>query len=195
MATVATDPNSALTDASSALTDQVEPEGLYEVIDGRIVEKTIGVYENLLAAVFFGILDRHMEMNPVGWVVQEMIFDLRPQINRERRPDVAVVSFERWPRDRLIPEARSWAVVPDLAVEILSPTNTTDSIAEKLAEYFHVGVRQVWVVYPRHAWIYVYTSVTSVSVLAPGAELDDSDVLPGLRLSIKDLFEKAGQRR
>ena len=194
MASVATDPNSALTDPTSALTDHVEPEGLYEMIDGRIVEKATGVYENLLAAVFFGVLDRYMEANSVGWVVQEMIFDLRPQINRERRPDVAVVSFERWPRDRPIPEARSWAVVPDLAVEILSPTNTTDSIAEKLEEYFHVGVRQVWVVYPRQAWIYVYTSVTSVRVLAPGAELDGSDVLPGLRLSIKDLFEKAGQR-
>jgi Uma2 family endonuclease len=186
MAPVATDPN-------GPLTDQVEPEGLYEVIDGRIVEKAIGVYENSLAAVMFGVLDRYTEANPVGRVVQEMIFDLRPQVNRERRPDVAFVSFERWPRDRRIPRTRSWVVIPDLAVEIISLTNTADNVAEKLQEYFHVGVRQVWVVYPRQAWVYVYTSTTSVSVLEPGTELDGGDVLPGLRLSVRDLFDKAGE--
>jgi len=186
MATVATD-------LQSALTDQVEPDGLYEVIDGRIVEKAMGVYENWLAAVMFGVLDRYTEANPVGRVVQEMIFDLRPQVNRERRPDVAFVSFERWPSDRRIPRTQSWAVIPDLAVEIVSLTNTADNVAEKLQEYFHVGVRQVWVVYPRQAWVYAYTSTTSVVVLAPGAELDGGNVLPGLRLSVRDVFDKAGE--
>jgi Uma2 family endonuclease len=178
---------------ATVATDQVEPDGLYEVIDGRIVEKTIGVYENWLAAVMFGVLDRYTEANPVGRVVQEMIFDLRPQVNRERRPDVAFVSFERWERDRRIPRTRSWVVIPDLAVEIVSLTNTADNVAEKVQEYFQVGVRQVWVVYPRQAWVYVYTSTTSVRVLVPGDELDGGNVLPGLRLSVRDLFDKAGE--
>jgi Uma2 family endonuclease len=123
-----------------------------------------------------------------------MMFDLRPEVNRERRPDVAFVSFERWPRERPIPGTRSWAVIPDLAVEIISPTNTADDIAEKLQEYFHVGVRQVWVVYPRQAWVYVYTSTKSVRVLAPGGDLDGGDVLPGLQISVTDLFDRAGER-
>jgi Uma2 family endonuclease len=185
VATVATDPE-------GALTDQVEPDGLYEVIDGRIVEKAMGAYENWLAGVFFGVLDRYTEANPVGRAVQELIFDFRPAVNRERRPDVAFVSFERWPRDRRVPQTRSWGVIPDLAVEMISPTNTADDIAEKLQEYFHVGVRLVWVVYPRQAWVYVYTSTRSVRVLAPGADLDGGDVLPGFRMSVKDLFDKAG---
>ena len=79
-------------------TDQGEPDGLYEVIDGRIVEKTMGVYENWLAAVMYGRLDRYADENPIGRAVIEMIFDLRPHVNRERRPDVAFVSFERWAR-------------------------------------------------------------------------------------------------
>jgi Uma2 family endonuclease len=187
LATVASDPN-------AALTVQVEPDGLYEVIDGRIVEKVMGAYENWLAAVFCGVLNRYTDENPVGRVVAEMMFDLRPEVNRERRPDVAFVSFERWPRDRRIPGTRSWAVIPDLAVEIISPTNTADDIADKLQEYFQVGVRQVWVVYPRQAWGYVYTSIESVRVLAPGADVDGGDVLPGLRVSVKELFEKAGER-
>ncbi len=133
------------------LTDQGEPDGLYEVIDGRIVEKTMGVYECWLASVMFRLIDRFVVANPLGRVVQEMIFDLRPQVDRERRPDVAFVSFGRWAQDRPIPRARSWAVIPDLAIEIVSPTNAADDIAEKLEEYFKVGVRHVWVVYPRQS--------------------------------------------
>ena len=70
-----------------------------------------------------------------------MIFDLRPAVDRERRPDVAFVSFEHSARDRRIPQTRSWAVTPDLAVEIISLSNTADEVAEKLEEYFKVGVR------------------------------------------------------
>jgi Uma2 family endonuclease len=122
-----------------------------------------------------------------------MIFDLHPSVDRERRPDVAFVSFDRWARDRRIPQARSWAVIPDLAVEIVSRTNTADEIAEKLEEYFKVGVRQVWVVYPRQSKVYAYTSTTKVNVLSPGDELDGRDVLPGFRLSITELMEQAGK--
>jgi Uma2 family endonuclease len=184
VATVAVDPN-------GALTKQVEPDGLYEVIDGRFVEKAMSAYENWLAGVFFGVLDRYSEASAVGRAVQELLFDFRPVVDRERRPDVAFVSFERWPRDRRVPQTRSWGVIPDLAVEIISPTNTANDIAEKLREYFRVGVRQVWVVYPSQAWVYVYTSTRSVRVLAPGADLDGGDVLPGLRISVKDSFDKA----
>jgi Uma2 family endonuclease len=84
-------------------------------------------------------------------------------------------------------------VIPDLAVEIVSLTNTADEVAEKVEEYFQVGVRQVWVVYPGQSKIYVYTSTTAVRVLAPGDELEGGDVLPGLHLSLQELFEKAGK--
>ncbi|MGP0066304.1 MAG: Uma2 family endonuclease [Isosphaeraceae bacterium] len=103
------------------------------------------------------------------------------------------VSFERWARDRRITRARSWAVIPDLAVEIISLTNTADEVAEKLEEYFRVGVRQVWVVYPRQSKVYVYRSTTAVQVLAPGDELEGGDLLPGFRLSGREVFEKAGE--
>jgi Uma2 family endonuclease len=180
-------------DQSDVLTDQSEPDGLYEVIDGRIVEKTMGVYENWLAGVLFGELDPYIKAHRLGRAVQAMVFDLRPKVDRERRPDVAFVSFDRWLRDRRIPRVRSWAVIPDLVVEIISLTNTAEEVAEKLEEYFQVGVRRVWVVYPRPTTIHAYTSTTAVQVLAPGAELDGGDVLPGFRLPVTDLFEKAGE--
>jgi Uma2 family endonuclease len=171
----------------------VEPEGLYEVVNGRIVEKPMGVYENWFASVISATLDPFVRANALGRVVQEMIFDLRPHVDRERRPDVAFVSYGRWAKDRRLPQVRSWAVAPDLAIEIVSPTNSADEVAEKLEEYFKVGMRQVWVVYPRQSKVYVYTSTTAVRVIAPGDELSGGDVLPGFRLAVRELFEQAGE--
>jgi len=174
-------------------TDFIEPEGLYEVINGQIVEKPMGVYENWFASVVFSILDPFVKANAFGRVVQEMIFDLRPHVDRERRPDVAFVSYDRWAKDQRLPQVRSWAVVPDLAIEIISRTNTADEVAEKLEEYFKAGMRQVWVVYPRQSKVYVYTATTAVHVLALGDDLDGGDVLPGFRLAVRELFEQAGE--
>ena len=53
---------------------QSEPGGLYEVVNGRIVEKSMGAYECWLASVLFGYLDPFNQANPTGRVVQEMIF-------------------------------------------------------------------------------------------------------------------------
>jgi Uma2 family endonuclease len=92
-----------------------------------------------------------------------------------------------------MPRVRSWAGVPDLAIEIVSLTNTDDEVAGKLEEYFKARMRQVWVIYPGQSKVYVYTSTTAVRVLAPGDELDASDVLPGFRLATRELFEQAGE--
>ena len=186
MATVALEP-------LDPLSDEGEPDYPYEVVDGRIVEKPMGAYECWFAAVLVEVLAPFAKANRLGRVLPEMIFDLRPHVNRERRPDVAFVSYERWARDRRVPRARSWAVIPDLAVEVVSRTNTADEVTDKLEEYFKVGVRQVWVIYPNHAKIYVYTSISSVRILTRTDELDGGDVLPGFRLTLRDLFDEAGE--
>jgi Uma2 family endonuclease len=171
-----------------------DPDALYEVIDGRIVEKTVGAYECWLAGLVFGPLDRYLMTKPCGRGVQEMIFDLRPVVDRQRRPDVAFVSYERWARDRAVPETPSWAVAPDLAIEIVSRSNTADDVAEKLEDYFKAGVRLVWVIYPRQRKAYAYASPTDVRVLGLNDELDGASVLPGFRLALRNLFEQAGER-
>lgn len=121
-----------------------EPEGLYEVIDGRVVEKPICVYEVWLAGEVYDLPKRHVKDESLGRVVQEMMFDLRSTVDRERRPDVAYISFERRAQNWRVPKTGSWAVAPDLAVEIVSPTNTAYEVTEKLEEYFRVGIRSVY---------------------------------------------------
>ena len=110
----------------------------------------------------------------------------------KRRPDVSFVSSSRWPLDRGIPRTSAWDVVPDLAVEVVSPTNTAEAVLAKLEEYFRAGTRLVWVVFPDQEKVYVYESPTTVRILQAGDDLDGGAVLPGFRYSLAELFGDEG---
>jgi Uma2 family endonuclease len=88
-----------------------------------------------------------------------------------------------------VPGGEAWEVVPDLAVEVVSPSNTAIEVVKKLGDYFRAGVRQVWVIYPVQQFIYVYTSLADIRVLQPGDDFDGGAVLPGFRLAVSTLFE------
>jgi Uma2 family endonuclease len=122
-----------------------------------------------------------------------MLFVIDPVRDLKRRPDVAYVSFDRWPCGRRIPRAPAWEVVPDLAVEVVSPTNTAEEVLAKVHEYFQADVRRVWVIYPSTDQIYDYDSPTSVRIVARAEELDGGDVLPDFRLPLATLFEDEDQ--
>src|SRR5207244_2037726 len=104
--------------------------------------------------------------------------------------DVAFVSDERWPRARRVPDDAAWDVVPDLAIEVVSPSNIANEVVAKVGEYFRAGVQRVWVVYPKQPLVYVYESPTAaIRVLRVGDELDGAPLLPGFRLPLATLFE------
>jgi Uma2 family endonuclease len=162
---------------------------LYEVIDGQVVEKPpMGALEGWAAAWLLRFLIASPQVSERGLVVSEMLFKLGAVRNLKRRPDVAFVSFERWPMDRPVPIAEAWEVVPDLAIEVVSRSNSVVEIDEKLDDYFHAGVRLVWVFMPIQKKIYVYRSLTDVQVLQSGDDLDGGDVLPGFRMQVQALF-------
>ena len=72
----------------------------------------------------------------------------------------------------MFPELAAWDVVPNLAIEVVSPTNTANGVMEKTKEYFEAGVERVWVIYPEFAEIYDYDSPTSVRILTRDQTLD-----------------------
>ncbi|HUP00585.1 MAG TPA: Uma2 family endonuclease [Gemmatimonadota bacterium] len=78
---------------------------------------------------------------------------------------------------------------PDLAVEIVSPSNTAADIQEKVLEYLAAGSRLVWVVHPRSRSVTVYRSREEIRVLVEGESLEGDDVLPGFRLGVSELLE------
>jgi len=168
----------------------VEPEGLYEVVDSQVVEKApMGALEVWIASRLDQAMGAFVTANRQGRIVTEMLFVMDGDRDLKRRPDVAYVSFDRWPRGRRIPRTAAWEVVPDLAIEVVSSSNTADEVLAKVQEYFQSGVRRVWVVYPSTEQVYDYDAPTSVRILARAEDLDGGAVLPGFRFPLATLFE------
>jgi Uma2 family endonuclease len=179
--------------ASTSMTSAaLDGDILYEVINGEIVELApMGIYETWIASLLTVQLQNFVAKK-YGRSVMEPLFDFTRTLGRKRRPDVAFVSYDRWPREKQVPRTEAWDVVPNLAVEVVSPTNTADDVIDKLAEYFQVGVERVWVIYPSQQQVYVYSSPTEVKVLAASETLTDDVVLPGFQLSLSTLFDDTG---
>jgi len=159
---------------------------LYEVVNGEIVEiEPMGAYATWIASL---LLQTFAGQQNQGRAVSEMLFDLSGQVGTKRRPDLAFVSYARWPREKPILDTEAWDVVPNLAVEVVSPSNTAREILDKVEEYFRAGVERVWGIYPSQRLVYVYGSPTDVRVMPDNCELTDESLLPGFRLPLQLLF-------
>jgi Uma2 family endonuclease len=169
---------------------------LYEFVDGKVVENPpMGAYESVLASLLHDCIGPFARERRLGQVVVETLFLIDPSKGLKRRPDLAFVSVERWPLRRRVPRTEAWEVVPDLAIEFVSLSNTADEVAEKIEEYFRSAVRQVWVIYPGTGKIYTYDSATSVQILEVGQDLDGGSLLPGFRLPLAVLFGQGDENQ
>ncbi len=166
---------------------------LCELVDGVLVEKAMGFYESRLAVVLSFFLEGYMvEENDLGIVLGEA-GSTRMEPGLVRMPDVAFYSWEHFP-NRLLPAGAFLQFAPDLAVEILSPSNTEREMDRKRGEYFAGGSRLVWQVYPDTRRVRVYTAVNAFVELDQDQTLDGGEVLPGFSLAVRRWFERAGQR-
>jgi len=162
---------------------------LYEVVDGQVVEKTMGAFETGIASLLDQILGSFARANRLGRFFGEMLFRIDIGQDLQRRPDVAFVSHARWPYNRRVPDVPVWDMVPDLAIEVISPSDMMSAVLRKVHDYFKAGVTRVWVVYPEQAEVYIYSTPQQVQVVGVGQELDGGDLLPGFRLPVAVLFE------
>jgi Uma2 family endonuclease len=104
-----------------------------------------------------------------------------------RLPDVAFVAWTTVPGGRVPGEAIP-DLAPDLAVEVLSASNTEKEMAIKRGHYFRAGVRLVWIIDPSDRTARVYTAPDRFTALDASGSLDGGDVLPGFALPLRDLF-------
>jgi Uma2 family endonuclease len=169
-----------------------DPDAFYEIVDGEIVEKPeMGIYSMVIARRIYDALREFTDIHGLGTAVMEFRFVLDQARPLRRQPDVAFVSFDRWPTNREIPEEGDWEVVPDLAVEVLSPHDVAGEVFRKVREYFRYGVRSVWLVRPETRDVHVYTSAKTIVVIDEDDEfLDGGDLLPGWRMPLADLFRR-----
>src|SRR5260370_16202408 len=108
-------------------------EALYEVVNGERVElPAMSIYASWITARLDHRLGPFAETHALGTVVPEALFILDVERDLRRRPDLAFVSSQRWPLDRELPESGDWAVVPDLAVEVVRSEEHTSELQSHL---------------------------------------------------------------
>ncbi len=159
---------------------------LYELVDGILVEKTMGHEESYIAVRIGTFLSNFVDPRELGWVVGEAGM-IQLVINLVRIPDVSFISWDRVPGDEFPPDPVP-LLVPDLVVEGISRGNTRKEMEDKLQEYFEKGVRLVWFVRPRGRVVDVYTTPNHFRRLTVSATLDGGDVLPGFAVQVGELF-------
>ncbi len=164
-------------------------DALYEIVDGRYEElPPLGTQAGLVVTRLSRTIGNHAVEKQLGEVACEVLFGLTPKARRKYRPDVAFVSYKRWPMDKPSPTTDPWPVVPDLVVEVVSPNDIAESLQEKVKEYLGAGVLLVWLVYPQLGWVVSYESLHRMRGFTMADELDAEPVLPGFRLPMSELF-------
>jgi Uma2 family endonuclease len=159
---------------------------LCELVDGILVEKTMGFTESCLAITLSTYLRNFLMGKRLGTVTGPDGM-MRLSLGQVRIPDVAFVSWDRLPNRRL-PREPIPGVFPDLAVEVLSSSNTAQEMARKRRDYFAAGTRLVWEVDPVERTVTVYTALEQFTVLHEQDTLDGGTVLPGFTLPLRHLF-------
>jgi Uma2 family endonuclease len=176
-----------------------EQEGAFEIIDGerRPLMPPV-VLHGLMIRALFRLLDAYCLAHDLGEVITEMPYVLLYDSNwvkGSRVPDLMFFAAARWRRyitetDDF--EGKPFVLVPDLAVEVVSPNDLYTEIQDKVDHYLADGVRLVWVLDPQRKRITVYEG-EHFTTLGEGKMLMGGDVIPGLSIPLADLFKSHTQ--
>ena len=163
----------------------------YELIRGGLVEMSpAGAEHGELELEMGALMRNHVVPLKLGKVYgAETGFILSRDPDTVLAPDVAFVRADRLTGRRR--DRRGFlALVPDLIVEVISPSERPDKVADKLRDYLDAGVRLAWLLYPDPPAIAVHAPGRPVQMLYEGDWLDGEDVLPGFRVAVTDLFQE-----
>ena len=146
----------------------------------------------LISAQLLAALAQHVFTERLGGLFTEQTgFILRRDPDTVRCPDVAFVRADRLPPEGV---GRGYlALAPDLATQVLSPTDAASDVNAKVEEYLECGVRLVWVLDPATRTVTVHDPSGALRRLREGDVLDGGSVVPGFRCPVDALF--AGVRR
>jgi len=160
----------------------------YELLRGELKKMApAGHWHGRIAINITTPLDQHVRAHNLGVVyAAETGFKLASNPDVVRAPDVAFIRQERI--EEVGDVEGYWPGAPDLAVEVISPSDTYSDVQEKVFDWLEAGTRIVMVVMPRRRTVTVYRSLTDIVVLTEKDSLDGGDVVPGWSMSIKDLF-------
>lgn len=132
-------------------------------------------------------LAQHVRTHRLGVVLAaETGFVIGRNPDTVRAPDIAFVRADRVPPGRL--PTKYWDGAPDLAVEVVSPSDRVVEVDEKVRDWLDAGTRLVWVVNPGARTVTVYRPGAKPTVLVESDTLEGEDVVPGFRLPVAEVF-------
>ena len=156
----------------------------YEYVKGELIPIPAASAEHgIISARLFLNLGLYVRENQLGEVVTP---DTGFQVGeRVLKPDVAFLSTVHLPDD----PSRACPVPPDLAVEVVSPSDVFRRVIEKAFTYLEAGTQMVWIVEPTSQTVRVYRSETPIRVFGINDTLTGEDVVEGFSCQVAQLFE------
>ena len=176
------------------LLDMREEECRYELVRGKLISRLwAGVRYAIASSNLLFSLGMHIRENKLGTTYPANTgFQIESDPDHVRAPSVAFVNSKRMKlvksdfetyRDRYFPGA------PDLAVEVVIPSDTYFYIEDKVADWLNAGTRMVIVVNADLQTAAVYRSSTDITILTEADMLDGDDVVPGWCMPVSEIFE------
>ena len=156
----------------------------YEYIKGELIlMPPTSVEHGDISADLFWFLNLHVRKNKLGRVyMPDTGFRIGEQV---LMPDIAFVPADKRPTDR----SKAFLIPPDLAVEVVSPTDVLYRVEEKVFAYLEAGTQLVWVLKPRSKTVTVYRSETDITLLTRNDTLTGENVIEGFSCQVSELFE------
>ncbi len=165
----------------------MEPDELrYELDHGELIEMTRPRYEphNRIVMTIARALLGYLARNPIGDVLMsDNLFVLGS--NTKRAPDLSFMTRERLSR---IEAGKDIQGAPDLAIEVMSPSDNEAAIRRKVSQYVDAGAQMVWVVYPERREIEVWRREAETVVLREHESLTAPELLPGFSQIVSSLL-------
>ena len=167
-------------------------DGRYELIRGEVIELPPANDQHGEISVNIGTaFNIYSRRRGVGRTRVETGYQLEQNPDTVRGPDVSLVLLPRGTSvaltGRFVPGA------PDIAVEVVSPSNTTTEMERKVGEYLAAGAQRVWVVYPSTAGalssVVIYRSDGAVQTFTGEEVITDEELLPGFSLPLSEIFD------
>ncbi len=164
---------------------------IHEVVNGELVmsPKNNFQHERICSRLLFA-LETFNRQHRLGVVLGSSAGFW--MFNRNcRAPDISFIPKARLESLRFSPSAKTFFPgAPDLAVEVISPSNTRAEMDERLRDFFASGTQIAWLINPDSGSVEVCRSLTQRRLIGPGGEVDGEHLLPGFRYPINDLFKE-----
>jgi len=156
----------------------------YEYVKGELVPMPdASILHGGISVRVIRYLDSHVHQNQLGEVyTAETSFRVGERVIK---PDVAFVSTTRIPEDK----TKGFPIPPDLAVEVISPTDILWNVSEKVQAYLEAGTRMVWVIDPVMKTLSVFYPDKDFKIYKRDDTISGEDVVEGFSCPVAQLFE------